>query len=757
MSVDIGPRIGIDGEAEFRKNLNNINQQLRTLGAEMKAVTSAFTDSDDAQKALTAQAEVLTRQIGLQETKLAELRKMHERAVEDFGKTDDRTLKWAQSVYNATTALNKMKSQLSQTEQEISLLNSGMDETGDQEAEFQRNLENIDQRLKTLGSEMKVVTSAFTDSDNAQESLASQSKILTQQIEIQETKLAELRKAYEDSVNTLGKNDTKTLKWAQKVNEATAELNQMKSQLSQTEQKLSALSNGADDAGEQVEDLGETAQDSSGGLDTMKIAAGNLLADGIQAVISGIGDLISSLWNLDEATEEYRQNMGLLTTAFGSNGYGIETAKQSYKDLYAIIGDEGTATEATQLMATLSQSQQDLTTWTEVAAGVWGTFGESLPINSLMEAANETAKVGTVTGVLADALNWAGISEDQFNTILASATTEADRNRIILSALSSTYSGAADAFYQNNAALVESREAQADMDETLADLGATIADIKTTLLTAFLPAVEQAADGAADFLEDVDAEAVANTILALVDAFVRLSPVIAAATTAMIAYKAATTVAGIINTLTTAMSGATSATAAFTAALDANPIVLIVTIVLSLVAALVTLIATNEDVRDGFLAIWEAITSAVGTAVDWIAEKIQSIKDAFSGLVDGVKELLGIHSPSRVFKDIGENMAAGAELGWDSEWDKSRRQIEGSLDFSDLAEISPQIQAPANVIYVNDKTPALQGNGNAGGGGTKLLDITLELDGQTLAHKTYEYNEREGELRGSSLVEVGKK
>ena len=627
----------------------------------------------------------------------------------------------------------------------------------DGEAEFRKNLNNINQQLKTLGSEMKAVTSAFTDSDDAQAALTAQAGVLTRQIETQEAKLAELRKGYEQAARTLGETDTRTLRWAQAVNDATTTLNQMRSQLSRTEQELSALSNGADDAGEQVEDLGETAQDTGGGLDTMKIAAGNLLADGIQSLISGIGDLISSMWNLDEATEEYRQNMGLLTTAFGSNGYGLETAKQTYKDLYAIIGDEGTATEAAQLMATLSQSQQDLSAWTEVAAGVWGTFGEALPINSLMEAANETAKVGTVTGVLADALNWAGISEDQFNAILASSSSEADRNRIILSALSSTYSGAADAFYQNNDALVESRESQADLDETMADLGETIADIKTTLLTAFLPAIQQAADGAADFLEDVDAEAVANTILALVNAFIRLSPVIAAATTAMIAYKAATTVAGVINALTTAMSGATSATAAFNAVLNANPIVLIVTIVLSLVAALVTLIATNKDVRDGFLAVWDAITSAVGTAVDWIAEKIQSIKDAFSGLIDGVKDLLGIHSPSRVFKDIGENMAAGAELGWDSEWDKSRRRIEGSLDFSDLAEISPQVQAPANVVYVNDKTPTPQGNGNAGEGGTKVFDITLELDGQTLAHKTYEYNEREGELRGDSLVEVGKK
>lgn len=627
----------------------------------------------------------------------------------------------------------------------------------DGEAEFRKNLNNINQQLKTLGSEMKAVTSAFTDSDNAQAALTAQAGVLTRQIETQEAKLAELRKGYEQAARTLGETDTRTLRWAQAVNDATTTLNQMRSQLSQTEREMSNLGYETGGAGDRMEDLSDASGDAADNLDVMKIAAGNLLADGIQTLISGIGDLISSMWNLDEATEEYRRNMGLLTTAFGSNGYGLETAKQTYKDLYAIIGDEGTATEAAQLMATLSQSQQDLSAWTEVAAGVWGTFGEALPINSLMEAANETAKVGTVTGVLADALNWAGISEDQFNAILASATTEAQRNQIILSALSSTYSGAADAFYQNNAALVESRESQADLDETMADLGETIADIKTTLLTAFLPAIQQAADGAADFLEDVDAEAVANTILALVNAFIRLSPVIAAATTAMIAYKAATTVAGVINALTTAMSGATSATAAFNAVLNANPIVLIVTIVLSLVAALVTLIATNEDVRDGFLAVWDAITGAVGTAVDWIAEKIQSIKDAFSGLIDGVKDLLGIHSPSRVFKDIGENMAAGAELGWDSEWDKSRRQIEGSLDFSDLAELSPQVQAPANVVYVNDKTPTPQGNGNAGEDGTKVFDITLELDGQTLAHKTYEYNEREGELRGDSLVEVGKK
>ena len=55
MAVDIGPKIGIDGEKEFRQELTNINQQLRTLGSEMKAVTSSFEAGDRSEEALAAQ------------------------------------------------------------------------------------------------------------------------------------------------------------------------------------------------------------------------------------------------------------------------------------------------------------------------------------------------------------------------------------------------------------------------------------------------------------------------------------------------------------------------------------------------------------------------------------------------------------------------------------------------------------------------------------------------------------------------------
>ena len=108
MSVDIGPKIGIDGEAEFRKELNNINQQLKTLGSEMKAVTSAFEAGDDSQEALAAQSQVLTRQLSAQEEKLTQLQKGLDAAAQKYGENDTRTLKWAQAVNDATADLNRM-------------------------------------------------------------------------------------------------------------------------------------------------------------------------------------------------------------------------------------------------------------------------------------------------------------------------------------------------------------------------------------------------------------------------------------------------------------------------------------------------------------------------------------------------------------------------------------------------------------------------------------------------------------------------
>ena len=112
MAVDIGPKIGIEGEAQFRKQINDINQALKTMGAEQKAVASAFQDEADAEKKMAAQKDVLNRQIEAQREKLTLLEKGLRESAAMYGEADSKTQKWKQAVHEATAQLNNMNGQL---------------------------------------------------------------------------------------------------------------------------------------------------------------------------------------------------------------------------------------------------------------------------------------------------------------------------------------------------------------------------------------------------------------------------------------------------------------------------------------------------------------------------------------------------------------------------------------------------------------------------------------------------------------------
>lgn len=277
------------------------------------------------------------------------------------------------------------------------------------------------------------------------------------------------------------------------------------------------------DASKGLKDAAEATEKMSDGFTVAKLVLSDLISTGIQSAISAVGNLASSIWNLDESTEEYRKAQGRLNTAFETAGYSAETAQEAYNAFYGILGDTDTATEASQLLAQLADSAEDVSVWTNIAAGVSGTFGDSLPIEGLIEAANETANVGTVTGVLADALNWVGISEDEFNEKLAECSTESQRNQLIMETLAAQYDDASEAFYRNNAALVESRNAQAQMDAVLAQLGLTVSTVKNNLISEFLPAIANVATAFNGMLTGVEgageqfAEAISNFVSTAVE------------------------------------------------------------------------------------------------------------------------------------------------------------------------------------------------------------------------------------------------
>lgn len=241
------------------------------------------------------------------------------------------------------------------------------------------------------------------------------------------------------------------------------------------------------------------------------------------ALVGGAAAGVGALSSVAESTREYRTEMGKLDTAFTTNKFSAADAKQTYSDLYAVVGDSGQATEAANHLSLLCNSTKDLQSWTEICTGVYGQFGDSLPIEGLTEAANETAKVGTVTGSLADALNWMGVSEDEFNEKLAKCSSEQERQQLITSTLTSLYSDASAQYKKTNGDVMESNRAHQQLSDTMAQIGAVAEPVLNSLiglggklLEQLSPIIEGVADSLAPALINI-CEEVAPIIVSMLE------------------------------------------------------------------------------------------------------------------------------------------------------------------------------------------------------------------------------------------------
>ena len=379
------------------------------------------------------------------------------------------------------------------------------------------------------------------------------------------------------------------------------------------------------------------------------------------------GAVTAAFLAMDNATEEYRIAQGKLNTAYEAAGYSAETAATAYNEFYQILGDTDTATEASQLLSKLVQNEQDVTKWTRVAAGVSGTFGDSLPIEGLIEATNETAKVGKVTGVLADALNWVGISEDKMNERLERTSSEAERNRILLETLTGSYDDAADAFYRNNEQLVQARKNQAALSAMTAKLGNASAIAKNSLMRLFgvqedgsiragsalawlndraesvlAKFQEWSQDGTMDALaQKLDqglaraGEMAGNAFQWVLDHGDTIKRWVVGLGTALALVKVAQFASGVMNAIKTVKLFATTVGTI----VAANPVVLAI---VAAIAAISLLVANWDKVKAKAGELWDGIKTVFG-----------GIKDSIVGAFNSAKEAVG-----SFFSWIGDKLSA---------------------------------------------------------------------------------------------------
>ena len=276
-----------------------------------------------------------------------------------------------------------------------------------------------------------------------------------------------------------------------------AEIDKLKKHLEESQKEL-----------KKTEKTGKTAGE---GLGKALTAAGKAVGTAMKAMVTAVSAAGAAMVGLTESTREYRTQQAMLATAFQTTGGSAEQAKEVYSDLYRVLGDSGKATEAAQQLAQLTTEQEALTEWTTICQGVYATFGESLPIESLAEAANETAKTGEITGALADALNWAGVSEQEFADALFLCNDEAEREALIRKTLTGLYGEAAATYEQTAADILKANEAQLMLTEATAAAGAALEPVVTTLkvgladaLASLMPSFVMFTDGFNETVQGVE-------------------------------------------------------------------------------------------------------------------------------------------------------------------------------------------------------------------------------------------------------------
>lgn len=392
---------------------------------------------------------------------------------------------------------------------------------------------------------------------------------------------------------------------------------------------------GVDETKKALKEVSESGEDAKDKLSISFQDIGNKAGELGKKMALGLAGVVAGAVAGVEATREFRQDLGKLESSFSllAEG-GAKQGTETFKELYAVLGEDDTAIEAANNLVALTGNTQHLGEWTNILTGVYASFGDSLPIEGLAEASNETARVGTVTGGLADALNWAGVSEDEFNAKLEKCNTTAEREKLIRETLTELYGESASTYKDVNSSVMANNTAQAELNlkmaETMEKLEPLVTEAKLFLAEVLLKAQP--------------------LITWVIDNINILAPLILGFMGALFALNIASKIMALIPILTS-----------LNAVLTANPIGAIIMAVAAVIAIIVVLWNKCEWFRDLVKGLWEELEVVFDVFVKvfkiYITLVINYIKmwiNAFKSVVSGIKT--GVENIKNFFSNLKENV-----------------------------------------------------------------------------------------------------
>ena len=404
---------------------------------------------------------------------------------------------------------------------------------------------------------------------------------------------------------------------------------------------------------EKLDEMRKGAQESEDGFTVLKGTLADLASSAIQAVVSGLADIGRELMALPEATKEFRTVFGATMESAEDSVIGLKGATKAFEEFYRISADEGQSAEATSHIASLVGSQGDLESALDGVIGAWVRWGDSISIEGLSEASNETANTGKITGQFADALNWAGESEEEFQKKLDECTSKQERQKLVVDTLNRLYGENAKAFEENNKSLLDANSANLNLLQTQSELATAIepvtalwTNMKAKALDAITPAIEWLSEkiqALSKYLSEH--EGVANLLMAVVIGLAGAFTVLAGALL----------ISNLINAVRKAFS-------LLNLTMLGNPIVLVVAGITALVLAFVTLWKKSEAFRNFWLGLWETIKGTTKKALDGIVGFFSKVWTSITSLFKNVGSAIGNAIKNTVSSAVNKVLSTSVKL-----------------------------------------------------------------------------------------------
>lgn len=569
----------------------------------------------------------------------------------------------------------------------------------DGEKEFRESLRAMGQQLKTLGTEMKAVTSAFDVDNDSQKKLAAQSDVLNRQLEVQQQRLGEVQKALDYAKANYSENSSEVQRWQQALNNATTDVNRTKKQLNDLETGVEDVGDAMDGAGQKTSVFGDVLKAN---------LLGGAIVSGIKAVASGIKSLISG------AIEGYgksEQLVGGVETLFVSSADTvIKNAENAYKT--AGLSANAYMKTVTSFSASLLQSMGNDT---EAAAKK-----ADLALTDMSDNAN---KMGTDMQSIQNA--YQGFAKQNYtmldNLKLGYGGTKEEMQRLIddANALNAAQGNYTNYSIESYADIVDAiHTVQTEMGIT----GTTALEASTTIegsIGAMKAAYANFVTGLGNDNADISelssqliqsVGTVAENVLPVVETVLKnIAEAVQRDGPEMIEKFVSYAIEKLPEVISLGLKMVISLVKGI-----AQNIPQLVTSVLNMIATIVkTIWESIPDIIEVGKNIVQGLWEGIKAMASWIGDKVSGF---VGGLVDGVKGVLGIHSPSRVFAGIGQNMALGLGQGFERQM---QRVSSGIQDAIPTPTVDTVYNAAAGMV-----------NGLAlAGGGVYRVEIPLYING----------------------------